>query len=146
MIDRRPLFAFIASLALGSLMMPAAAVARGAGMGAAHPPFAFRPALHPRAPFFQGAFHPIKERPLAFRRFPAGHAAFGTLPWWTGFDDQGPYYYYPASAAGSLDTDDGAAAQRPVPVAVYRPGCRTQQQTVPAESGGTRTINITRCY
>jgi len=35
---------------------------------------------------------------------------------------------------------------QPRPAMVYRPGCRTQAQTVPSEFGGTRTVNITRCY
>jgi hypothetical protein len=37
-------------------------------------------------------------------------------------------------------------SERSRPVVIYQPGCRTDSQTVPSETGGERTINITRCY
>jgi hypothetical protein len=50
----------------------------------------------------------------------------------------------PDANAPALDA--GPASNQPVPIVAYRPGCRTTTQTVPAESGGTSTVSITRCY
>jgi hypothetical protein len=37
-------------------------------------------------------------------------------------------------------------SERSRPVVTRPPECRTDSQKVPSESGGERTINITRCY
>jgi hypothetical protein len=102
------------------------------------------------------------SRPIVSRGIRDAHRrAFGLrtpsylgFPWLLGYDDQGPYYYfygYPgappdANAPAASTADMGPAPNQPVPVVAYRPGCRTTTQTVPAESGGTSTISITRCY
>jgi hypothetical protein len=37
-------------------------------------------------------------------------------------------------------------SERSRPVVIHEPSCRTDAKTVPSESGGERTINITRCF
>src|SRR5262249_1028326 len=117
---------------------------------------------------FHGAFHAAGAAP--FHAAPAAplHAAHGALrahqrffrrghrgnsPAVSGDGDFDPYYYYAANAApydaAPYSSGPAAASSVPVPsnrVVVYTPGCRTQTQTVSAEGGGTRTVNVTRCY
>jgi hypothetical protein len=71
------------------------------------------------------------------------------FPLWWGYAS--PYYpsenaapfeqpfYYPAYPQDNW-------AERSRPVVTYEPGCRTDTQKVPSESGSERTIHITRCY
>jgi hypothetical protein len=104
---------------------------------------------HVSHPIFSHRVNDARRRAFGFRQ-----PAFPGFPWLLGYDDQGPYYYfsgYPgtlpdanAPTAPALDT--GPGSNQPVPIVAYRPGCRTTTQTVPAESGGTSTISITRCY
>ncbi|HLH88482.1 MAG TPA: hypothetical protein VKX28_08490 [Xanthobacteraceae bacterium] len=90
-----------------------------------------------------------RRRAFGFRRPP-----FFGFPWLLGYDDQGPYYHYygypgispDPNAPAAPAVDSGPMANQPAPILAYRPGCRTTTQTVPAESGGIRTIRITRCY
>jgi hypothetical protein len=37
-------------------------------------------------------------------------------------------------------------SERSRPIATHEPSCRIDTKTVPSESGGERTIHITRCY
>ncbi len=157
MVSRMVLAGLGALCAVGSLVAPLSA--KGAFGGRAG--FAFHSAIHA---------HGVLVRPAHGRALAVGHrrfrlrqgrnfgAAFGgawLAPAWDGFDDIGPYdggAYYPAADTDAGTTAPAAAAVengtlRSVrPIAVYRPGCRTQTQTVPSEAGGTSTVNIIRCY
>ena len=122
--------------------------------------FAFRAGLHAHGAF---ALHPhfhahvIGHQPFRLgqrRNFIAPYRGALFVPFWGGLDDTGPYYpaYYPSADTAPDDdsaptaADDSAAPRPRMPIAIYRPGCRTQAQTVPSEDGGTRTVHITRCY
>ena len=157
MVSRFVFAGVVALFALGSFAAPASA--KGA-FGGGHAGFAVHSGLHPHGPLVApGPFfarvhaHGIGLHRLAFPRDRFGARAPG--PVWWGFDAIGPYaYYYPPYE----QSGDAAAGQQPAPppvvegapqtkpVVIYRPGCRTQTQTVPSEFTGTRTINITRCY
>jgi len=121
-----------------------------------------------------GFLHPASARGLAVGHGFIGHPSFGRhgprpilspvirhtrafgsrrflpqQPAWfpplMGYDDQGPYsnfYAYPAAWPDEV----GSGLNQVVPVVAHPPGCRTTTQTVPAERGGTSTVNITRCY
>ena len=137
----------LAALGLATVVLSSPASARGLAIGhgfVGHP-------------FTGHISHPIvshRIRNARRRAFGLRQPAYLGVPWLMGYDAQGPYYYYygypgtspdaNAPAAPALDT--GPAANQPVPIVAFRPGCRTTTQNVPAESGGTRTIGITRCY
>jgi len=72
--------------------------------------------------------------------------------WWGyGFNTPG---YYPSEYVAPYDQRTYAYPiyptdtweERSRPVVTYQPGCRTDTQKVPSESGGEHTINVTRCY
>lgn len=89
-----------------------------------------------------GSFH----QHSAFRSF-RQHERFeqGTPLWW----GYGPSDYPVAEVEPSQSQVyiyPQEFAERPRPPVLYQPGCRTEAVTVPSESGGQRTINITRCY
>jgi len=150
----------VALFALGSFAAPIPASAKGGFAG--HAGFAVRPAIAVHKPFFNphGFFVPralLRPHGLGFNWFALRRNRFPSTTWSWGFDAIGPYAYdYPSYAqtgdasvgAQSAPPPPPAAADgaQPRPVVVYRPGCRTQTQTVPSEFSGTRTINITRCY
>lgn len=135
----------ISALAAIGFLHPASA--RGVGFG--HGFVGHHFAGHASHPIVSHGIRNARRRAFGFRR-PANLG----FPWLMGYDDQGPYYYsygYPGtvpdanpSAAPAADTSPGST--QPVPIVAYRPGCRTTTQTVPAESGGTSTVSITRCY
>jgi hypothetical protein len=82
------------------------------------------------------------------------HRHFARFPWW-GYGSYGPTdfpsdyapeaeplpypYPYPYPPFENF-------SERSRPPVFYQPGCRTDTQTVPSESGGERTIHVTRCY
>jgi hypothetical protein len=70
------------------------------------------------------------------------------FPLWWGYasnpsENVAPYeqrtYAYPAYPIENWE-------ERSRPVVTYEPGCRTDTQKVPSDSGGEHSINITRCY
>ncbi len=153
MVSRIVLTGVVALVGVGSIVAPASA--RGAFGG--HAAFAFHAGMPAHGPWFRphGPFAAhARVRAHGLRRFGLRQNLLLSVPLWAGFDDLGPYYYYPAGyaaageepAAAAPAAVDGAPARPVTPVMLYRPGCRTQTQTVPSEAGGTRTINITRCY
>ena len=95
-------------------------------------------------------------RGRAGRFFPGRYlpqwGALGPYGYYYPPDYYGPSYYPPQYYVPSETPASGeeAPAERPVapyrPAAIYPPGCVTQTQKVPSESGGERTVNITRCY
>ena len=147
MTSRQRLISLVALSGLATIgfLLPASARGMAVGHGFAGHRFAghvFRPIVSPGTPN-------ARRRAFGLRT----PASLG-FPWLTGYDDQGPYYYfygYPgaspdANAPASPALDTSPASNQPVPIVAYRPGCRTSTQTVPAEGGGTSTISITRCY
>jgi hypothetical protein len=161
MVSRIVLAGVVALSTIGSFAAPVSA--KGA-FGGGHPGFAFHSGPHPRAPFVaHGRFfarehaHGIGSHRLALPPDRFSRSGFSRSAWWWGFDAIGPYaYYYPPSEPSGVATAGeqpapppstaGDGAPQTKPVVIYRPGCRTQTQTVPSEFTGTRTINITRCY
>ena len=73
------------------------------------------------------------------------------FPLWWGYASY-PSDYYPyeyAAPYGDLPYAYPPMAnfsERSRPIVTYQPGCHTDTQKVPSESGGERSINITRCY
>ena len=152
----RILSAGLAVVGVISLFIPITASARAGGSaGGFHGGF--------RAPVFHAVRPAHAARPALTHAFPARIGFRGAhlrdrrlarFPVWPDYGSFDPFYYYPpdyaASYAGaavaSPDADGASAPQPPNRVMVYTPGCRTQTQTVPSESGGTRAVNITRCY
>jgi hypothetical protein len=147
--------ASIVLLGIGSMVAPAETSARSGGFvsaparGAARPsvstPISVRPSWPQRMtgefPAHIGAFR-------MSRRFDRHQPGF---PLWWGYGSYPPDYYpyeY-GSPYGDLPypypQTDGFS-ERSRPVVIYQPGCRTDTQKVSSESGGERSINITRCY
>jgi hypothetical protein len=136
------LLAALGGLATIGFLHPASARGLAAGHGFVGHPFAG----HVSRPIVSHGIRNARRRAFGFRT----PASLG-FPWLLGYDDQGPYYYsygYPGSSpdANAQALDTGPAPSQPVPMVTYRPGCRTTTQTVPAESGGTSTVSIIRCY
>jgi hypothetical protein len=76
------------------------------------------------------------------------HGDTGFPLWWAG--SYLPSYPYPyADPSGEVPYAYPLMenfSERSRPVVTYQRTCRTDTQTVPSESGGERSINITRCY
>jgi hypothetical protein len=86
-----------------------------------------------------------------FRGAELGDRRGAALPLWWGFSSYVPSYDPSGYAAPYAQpvyiyppTENFSERSRPV--VAYPPGCRTDIQKVPSESGGERTINVTRCY
>jgi hypothetical protein len=121
----------------------------------AHPPALVKPGQPiPIPPTSRAFVRSFRERSDALRPF--GRRSFAGFPWW-GYGSYGPAdfpsdyapeqepltypypYPYPYPPYENF-------SERSRPPVFYQPGCRTDTQTVPSESGGERTIHITRCY
>jgi hypothetical protein len=142
----------IAVCAIGCVVVPASA--RSGGGGAA-----FAAGVHGglRAgghAFLRGPHqifaHGFTAR-RAFRGIDARRQRISVLPSWLANGDFDPFYYYPPTDPAVISTDTAAtpiapSQQPPNRVLVVAPGCRTQEQTVHSEAGGTQIVHITRCY
>ena len=159
MVSRICLAGVAALFIIGSFAGPVSA--KGTFGGGGHPGFAFHSGLQPRGPFVAHGMFFARGRPHALGShqlaLPPDQFSKSKSVWWWGFDAIGPYAYYypPYEPSGAIAAGEQAASPpptaadgppQPKPVVIYRPGCRTQTQTVPSEFTGTRTINITRCY
>jgi hypothetical protein len=104
-------------------------------------------------------FSPHIFRPDGMRQFNSFHLARQAerqsaerqspgSPWWWGYGSDLPSYYPGEYAYGGFAYPYPAEnfSERSRPIVTYQPGCRTETQKVPSESGGERSINITRCY
>jgi hypothetical protein len=101
-----------------------------------------KPIPNPPSPPQSGGHHHF-----AFRS-PRGHEPFepGT-PFWWGYAGYAPAYYPQLEVAPvAASAYEVPPQERSRPQVFYQPGCRVDAVTVPSESGGMRTINITRCY
>jgi hypothetical protein len=148
----------IVLLGIGSMVAPAETSARSGGFSAA-------PAIPAR-----GAGRSLVSTSFSVRTFPrlrttgefpahmgdfrasrrVDHRQPGFPLWW-GYTpyptDYHPYEY--GSSNGDLPypyAQTDGFSERSRPVVTYQPGCRTDTQKVSSESGGERSINITRCY
>jgi len=159
MIYRIVLASFTVACAIAPLFTPVTASARAGGSGGGfHGGFrgGFRaPVFHAARP----AFGRLAARAGHFRRDHFRGQRLARVQVWPGFGAFDPYYfdpyyYYPTNygateglAPNADPADQGAPSARPRDrVIVYPPGCRTQVQVVRSESGGERSVNITRCY
>jgi hypothetical protein len=131
----------IVLVGLGAMATPAETLAAATGHIAA-------------APFFARGAHPPLTRPLTEMRFRHRH----DFPVWWGYAGDvvndaplpypPPYAGYPYPPPYAVPSPDF-----PYPPGFYQrsgpppyPRCRTDTQKVASETGGERTINITRCY
>jgi hypothetical protein len=150
--------ASIVLLGIGSMISPAETLARSGGFVAA-PSLPARGAARPSvsASFFAhtsprlrmtGEFPGHMRGFRMSRRFDHRQPDF---PLWWGYGsyptDYYPYDYgAPVGEAPYSYSPMENFSERSRPVVTYQPGCRTDTQKVPSESGGERSINITRCY
>jgi len=73
------------------------------------------------------------------------------FPMWWGYAPY-PTDYYPSEYAAQYGAWPFGYppmenfSERSRPVVTYQPGCRTDTEKVPSESGGEHDITITRCY
>jgi hypothetical protein len=137
--------AALVTLGLGATMAPDETSARPGGFVAA-------PSLAAHGPV-RSSFaspHSALAHVRDFRTVRPGdhHRDTGFPVWWTGS-------YLPSYPYGYVDPSGEVPyaypplenfSERSRPVVTYQRACRTDSQTVPSESGGERTINITRCY
>jgi hypothetical protein len=148
----------IVVLGFGAMIAPIETAARSGGFTAA-PSLGTRGAARPSVatPFFSHPFRPERfsgafskpQNGLSMSR-EAERRGFGFPLWW----DYASYppSYYPTEYSAPYGefpypyppTEEFSERSRPI--VTYRPGCRTDTQKVPSETGGERSINITRCY
>jgi len=152
MISRTYAAGFVVVLTAGLMLVPNETFGRSGGGGARSFPFAsvFRPS--PLRPTVHAA---RRIEPNLLRRREDG---FGVRPvWMGGFGvplavPGGSFTYDPDYNPGNVgepyyraDEPDIVTGSVPMRMIPYRPGCRTETVTVPAESGGESSINIVRC-
>jgi hypothetical protein len=147
----RAFLGLVALCGLGSTACFDAASAKGLAAGRGF--VGLRSGMQAHGQIFRPAIRPARTGAFGFRGSARPRAFYLGVPWLMGYDDQGPYYYsYGLDAAAAPDENGlaspplGPSPNQPAPVVVFRPGCRTQAQTVPAEAGGTTTVSVTRCY
>ena len=116
--------------------------------GAVRPSIAARPSVHSAMRGMTGAF-PAHIGSFRMSRL-GDHRRAGFPVWW----GDAPYVpnYYPSEYAApyaelpytypSIEN----FSERSRPIVTYQPGCSTDTQKVPSETGGEHTIHITRCY
>ena len=149
--------ASIVLLGLGSMVAPVETSAGSGGViaapwfsarGAVRPSIAARPSVHSAMRGMTGAF-PAHIGSFRMSRL-GDHRRAGFPVWW----GDAPYVpnYYPSEYAApyaelpytypSIEN----FSERSRPIVTYQPGCSTDTQKVPSETGGEHTIHITRCY
>jgi hypothetical protein len=150
--------ASIVLLGIGSMVAPTGTSARSGGLVAAPslstrgavrpfvgPPPSARMSLRPGMP----REFPAHIRDFRMSRF-GDHRGPGFPLWW-GYASYVPNYYSSEYAA-PYEVPPYAYPpievfpERSRPIVAHPLECRTDTQKVPSETGGERTINITRCY
>jgi hypothetical protein len=144
----------IVVLGIGAVMVPVETLAGSSGLAA--PSSLARGPVRPSfpAPHLTNRFLPRGEFPRhigGFRMSKAAERRGLGFPLWWGYESSFPNYYpseyevpYGEFPYPYPPFDNFSERSRPV---VIRPSeCRTDSQKVPSETGGERTINITRCY
>jgi hypothetical protein len=155
-MSARILAASIIVIGVGTMVTPVETSAGSATLVAgplvnpgAHPPAAAPPFAHRFVPRTTAAF---PTRMNGFRRT----SRLGGTGFPVGWDYGSPYPGYYTYGAPEYAAPYGQVpygyppmenfSERSRPVVARPPECRTDTQKVPSESGGERTINITRCY
>ena len=144
-MSARMLAGVIALFGIGLVLSPDAASARRAGVPIGrvlHPGPLVRPGMIAPALPAAGAVVPLQAfRIPGFRQRRQQPTSVGG--WYGGTSDQAaypvPYEVSPAQGPAA-----NVAPANLIPV--HTQGCGGQTKTVPSESGGTRTITITRCW
>lgn len=142
----------IAVCSIGAVM--ASASAKSAGGGGAFAGVRGGMRLGGPAFFHKGgpAGAPGVAAKRVFRRVDLRRQQSPFLPFWPGYGDFDPFYYYgPTDAAGAISSSTSAepiapSQMPPNRILVAQPGCRTQDQKVHSEAGGEQLVHITRCY
>jgi hypothetical protein len=148
----------IVVLGVGAMAAPVESTAGSGGLIAASSPAAggaVRPSV--AAPHFSHTFLPramtggIPANIRNFRTLRLGDRRGLGFPLRRGYASYVPDYYPSDYEAAYGDFPYAHPptenfSERARPIVIYQPGCRTDTQTVPSETGGERTINITRCY
>lgn len=139
----------IAVCSIGAVIAPTPVSARAGGgrlaAGAGVHAMRAGPSFFRRGPLFARGLAARRALPAAGRR----RQPISILPYWPTDSDFEPFYYYPPTAMAVAEgtAEPAAASQQPANrILVAKPGCRTQEQQVPSEAGGTRVVHITRCY
>src|SRR5260370_34891699 len=149
--------ASIVLLGIGSMVAPVETSAASGGLIAA-PSLSARGGVRPsvRAPrsghrsLPQQMTREFSAHIRGFRMSRLGDHRGPGFPLWWGYGSDVPYdypseYAVPYEQQYGYPSADGFS-ERSRPVVFYQPGCRTDTQTVPSETGDERTINVTRCY
>ena len=137
----------MAACCIGTVIAPASVAARAGGGGAVAGGHGVRagPAFFHRGPLFARSLAARR----ALRATDLRRQLLSDLPYWPGSGDFDPFYYYPPGEAAVAEGMGEPVAPSQVPpnrILVAQPGCRTQEQQVRSEAGGTQVIHITRCY
>jgi hypothetical protein len=150
--------ASIVLLGVGAMIAPVETSAGSGGLIVA-PSLSARGAVRPSvgAPRFahtslrQGMTREFPAHIRGFRISRLGDHRRPGFPLWWGYGSYDPNYY-PSEYAAPYEEPSYAYpstdnfSERSRPMVIYQPGCRTETQEVPSETGGERTINVTRCY
>ncbi len=134
--------ATVVSLGIGMTVLPVETSARSGGFVAAPLPSARGPIRSSFAPL-HSAFAHMRE----FRTARPGDR-HGDTSFPLGWANVPSYAFQYADPSGEIPYSYPPTenfSERSRPVVTYQPGCRTDTQQVPSESGGERTIRITRC-
>ena len=158
MMTSRMFAASIVALGIGAMVAPVETSAGSGGLIAA-PSLSARGAVHPSvaAPSFahtslrRGMTGAFPTHVDGFRMSRPGDRRGPGFPMWWGYAPSVPNYYPSEYVAPTGESPYAYPptenfSERSRPVVTHPPECRTDTQTVPSESGGERTINITRCY
>ena len=136
----------IGMLGIAAMIAPVEASARSGGLAAA-PSLSAHGAVRSSFASPHSALTHVRDFRMAHPGDRRG--AVGFPLWWAG--GYLPSYPYPSGYADpSVEIPYASPpmenfSERSRPIATHEPSCRTDTKTVPSESGGERTINITRC-
>jgi len=143
----------IVVLGIGATMAPVETSAGSGGLPAAPSAAAsalVRPSFTPPHPVHRFGGFPTHTG--GFRMSEPSDRRVAGFPLWWGWPDYYPFGYgafgygapYAEPAPIYPTIEEISAWSRPA--VAHVPECRTDTQKVPSETGGERTINITRCY
>jgi hypothetical protein len=93
---------------------------------------------------FPGHMRGFRISRLGNQRGPGFPMGWGYAPYVADYDPSEYASQYAETPYGYPPTEN--FYERGGPVMTYQPGCRTDVQKVRSETGGERSITITRCY
>jgi hypothetical protein len=121
------------------------AISAGIGNNIGRPAASSLPLVDPGKPIPNPPSSGGSHKHFVFRFREHQQLVTGTPLWW-GYAGDGPYYPPVAPVPVETTIFDLPPQERSRPPVFHEPICRTDTVTVPSESGGTSSINITRCY